>query len=75
MADGPVTQNLVLSNRLVDNRHYGLTVGGYGHSNTKMSLFNVFASNVIQGNARDQTPSSSGKKAPGSIIAVCKVLV
>ena len=47
-AVGPVTNNFI-NNKLLNNRRMGLSAGGYGHAPTKMSLSNVFAANLIQG--------------------------
>ena len=48
-AVGPVANNFIINNKLLNNRRMGLSAGGYGHAPTKMSLSNVFAANLIQG--------------------------
>ena len=47
---GPVQNNFVINNVLVENKGDGLTAGGYGHDATRMSLHNVFASNFLLNN-------------------------
>ena len=57
---GPVANNFIINNRLIRNRNYGLSAGGYGHDPDKMSLSNIFAANVVRGNAWDMTPTRWG---------------
>lgn len=47
---GPVQDNFVVNNVLVENKLEGLSSGGYGHDPNLMSYHNVFASNLIINN-------------------------
>jgi hypothetical protein len=58
---GPVADNFVLGNTMVENRRYGLSVGGLGgEDETKRSTRNVFATNYIARNNLDQSPTQWG---------------
>ena len=57
---GPVANNFIINNIVKNNRRNGLTAGGYGKDNTKMSLQNTFASNLVAGNAWDQSDTEWG---------------
>ena len=57
-AVGPVANNFIINNKLLNNRRMGLSAGGYGHAPTKMSLSNVFAANLIQGENHERQKSS-----------------
>jgi len=59
-AVGPVANNFVLNNVLVNNRRNGLTAGGLGDTEAKISLQNIFASNHIAGNAWDRSDTPWG---------------
>jgi parallel beta-helix repeat protein len=49
-AVGPVATNMFVGNLCEDNKGNAITAGGYGHDPKKISLGNIFASNIARNN-------------------------